>query len=98
MTEINLEEYYKVDFAVNTVVTGMELTWTMTYESDEEVDEADLCGEPYDKDKDYSPKAKVKPEIKDWILENITGKVFFNFGSAYFENGDEAMAFKLKWT
>ncbi len=93
----DLKDYCHIDVGGGKIVKNAQLTWVMTVESDED-NPVDLPGEPYDPDEDHSPKITLHDGIQEWLIENMTGKVYFGLSIAYFENEEDAMAFKLKWT
>jgi len=95
MTEskIDIEKYHHVDVSGGKIVKSAQLTWIATIESDEDT----LPGTPYDPEEDHSPKITLHDGIQEWLTENATGKVYFWLVDAWFENAEDAVAFKLRW-
>jgi len=91
MTNIDLEKCYKVEFAKGITLV---MHWIITNDSDEEID---LPGEDYDPKEDYKPKYTLKDDVQEWLDNNVTGTVYIDMGSLYFEVAEDAMAFKLRW-
>ena len=92
----DLEKYCHVDIGGGKIVKNAQITWIMTVESDDGNLE-DLPGEPYDPDEDHSPNITLHDGIQEWLIENMTGKVYFGLTDAWFENEEDALAFKLRW-
>ena len=57
-----------------------------------------LPGEKYDPKADHSPKFDVEDDVRKWLKENVTGKIFADMSNLYFEKSECAVAFKLRWT
>ena len=93
MSEIDLEKYHKVEFASG---IKMVMHWVIKYEH-YAIEDVELPGEEYDPKEDYSPKYTLENKVQEWLNNNVTGMVFINLKTLYFENAEDAMAFKLRW-
>lgn len=95
MSKIDLEKYHKIGFASGIT---MVMHWIIKYEPNEnENKDVELPGEEYDPKEDYSPKYVLKDEVQEWLNNNATGMVYIDLKTLYFENAEDAMAFKLRW-
>ncbi len=92
----NLEDYHHIDVGGGKIVKNVQVTWVMTVKNDED-NTTDLPGKPYDPDEDHSPKITLQDGVQEWLTENMTGKVYFSLTNAWFENEEDAFAFKLRW-
>jgi len=95
--EPDLSKYFKVEVEKFNVVEYITMILTVTYESkDGEELLDDLPGhKPTEDDK---PSIKFKPEVKEWLEENLTGQVYATtMAVMYFEKEDDAVHFKVRW-
>ena len=76
----------------------MEISLVVTVKCDDDVSYDDLPGEKYDSKADHSPKFDVEDDVRKWLKENVTGKIFADMSNLYFEKSECAVAFKLRWT
>ena len=95
-SNVDLKNYHHVDVSGGKIVKSAQLTWIATIESDDN-SPIDLPGKAYDPDEDHSPKITLHDGIQEWLTENATGKVYFWLVDAWFENAEDAVAFKLRW-
>ena len=76
--------------------------WGYTIESEEDLTEEQikqLPGEEVDPKKDYSPEYKItNEEMIEWLTDNVKPGYLINSDTFYFDNEEDAMAFKLAWT
>ncbi len=93
-SKIDIENYHHVDVSSGKIVKSAQLTWIATIESDEN-SSIDLPA--YDPEEDHSPKITLHDGIQEWLTENMTGKVYFGLTDSWFENAEDAIAFKLRW-
>lgn len=92
--ELDLEKYCHVDVGGGKIVKYAAIIFIISTKSDVDID---LPGKIYDPDEDHSPKIILDNGIQEWLTENATGKIYFGLTDAWFENDEDAMAFKLRW-
>ncbi len=101
MEEIVIEDitYYGVKMPDGSV--SAVLYFSIQVESEEDLTEEEiekLPGKEYESDKDYSPKFKIADEeIIEWLTDNVKQTYRINMTHIYFDNQEDAMAFKLRW-
>lgn len=101
MEEIVVDDitYYGIKVPVGSV--SALIYFIAQYENQENLSEDELDklpGERYDPDREYSPKYKItNEEMLDWLIENVKQNFRLDINQIYFDNQEDAMAFKLRW-
>lgn len=93
--DIDFEKYHHVDISNGKIVLHGEITFVLTVDTD--VTDF-LPGKTYNPDDDNSPKVVFIDGVDEWLAENIIGKRYFSLSDAWFENAEDALAFKLRWS
>lgn len=101
MEEIVVDDitYYGIKVPVGSV--SALIYFIAQYENQENLSEDELDklpGERYDPNRKYSPKYKImNEEMLDWLIENVKQNFRLDINQIYFDNQEDAMAFKLRW-
>ena len=75
----------------------LQMSFIITHDSGKDLSGIIKSPKPYDPNKSYPNKILLKKEIYDWLKENIQRWYIDDRFHIYFEDEEDASAFKLRW-